>query len=225
MAESTVMDDIRRALGHAASTLPEPLPPFSESITPANAETRLARFVDEARAVRAQVQVVPDKEDLVHRISEICGAHQGEMALSAGGILSEVNLAQALSARGHRTMLTSRSGYQHEEMVTRLANCSVGITVADYAIAETGTIVLSSDEKHALLVSLLPPVHIAVLRAAQIMTGLEEVIESLNQERIGRDDPCHSASFITGPSRTSDVELTLSIGVHGPKELHVIILN
>jgi len=113
----------------------------------------------------------------------------------------------------------------HEEMVARLANCALGITVVDYAIAETGTIVLSSDEKYALLVSLLPPVHIAVLRPSQIMSGLDDVIDALNKERIGRDDPCHSASFITGPSRTSDVELTLSIGVHGPKELHILIVN
>ena len=99
------------------------------------------------------------------------------------------------------------------------------MTAAEYAIAETGTIVLSSDEPNALLVSLLPPVHIALVRSSRIAATLDEVISKIGQERIGRLDPSRSVTLITGPSRTSDVELVLSIGVHGPKEMHAIILD
>ena len=55
--------------------------------------------------------------------------------------------------------------------------------------------------------------------------SLDEVIARVGNERIGRVEPGRSVTLITGPSRTSDVELVLSIGVHGPKELHVIILD
>jgi L-lactate dehydrogenase complex protein LldG len=75
------------------------------------------------------------------------------------------------------------------------------------------------------LVSLLPPVHIAVLRSSQIVASLDEAITNLSSRRTNQADAWRSATFITGPSRTGDVELTLSIGVHGPKELHVIILE
>ena len=81
------------------------------------------------------------------------------------------------------------------------------------------------DEANALLVSLLPPVHIAVVRSSQIAASLDEVISTLSRERIGHANPSRSVTLITGPSRTSDVELVLSIGVHGPKELHVIIVD
>ena len=99
------------------------------------------------------------------------------------------------------------------------------MTAADYAIAETGTVALGSDEEGALLVSLLPVIHVAVLRASQIVCSLGAAIGKLKAERMTRAEPCRSATFITGPSRTSDVELVLSIGVHGPKELHLIILG
>jgi L-lactate dehydrogenase complex protein LldG len=113
---------------------------------------------------------------------------------------------------------------QREELIAKLASCGAGITAIDYAIAETGTIVLSSDEEQSLLVSLLPPVHIAVMRPQQIKMNMAGAVRWLKDERMGRSQPSRAANFITGPSRTGDVELILSIGVHGPKELHLIIL-
>jgi len=95
----------------------------------------------------------------------------------------------------------------------------VGITTAQSAIAETGTVVLdSSDERHRL-VSLVPPVHIVILEAFRIRETLAEVLTGL---RSGKEiSP--TVTFITGPSRTADIELTLAIGVHGPQELYVIV--
>jgi len=95
----------------------------------------------------------------------------------------------------------------------------VGITTAQAAIAETGTLVLdSADERHRL-VSLVPPVHIAIIDAARICETLGEALILLRHERpLGR-----AVTFITGPSRTADIELTLTIGVHGPQELYVIV--
>jgi L-lactate dehydrogenase complex protein LldG len=95
----------------------------------------------------------------------------------------------------------------------------VGITTAQAAIAETGTLVLdSADERHRL-VSLVPPVHIGMVKASRIYGTLGEVLTLL---RSGKEiSP--TVTFVTGPSRTADIELTLAIGVHGPQELYVII--
>ena len=136
-----------------------------------------------------------------------------------------MNLPEQLGAQGFSIFMPDAVSANHEQIAARLANCGVGLTAADYAIAETGTIVLSSDEPNALLVSLLPPVHIALVRSSQIAASLDEVISRIGKERIGRMDASRSVTLITGPSRTSDVELVLSIGVHGPKELHVIIID
>jgi len=222
--QNNVLDDVRRALGRSATLSPKPLERFIEPTIKADVAELITRFTVEATAVRAQVHRVADKLQLVDRITEICAENkEQEIALSGAELLGEIDLAAAFAARGFSTFVPGESA--HEKLVARLANCGVGVTAADYAIAETGTIVLSSDELNALLVSLLPAVHIAVLRSSQILGTLDEVISKLRQQRIGGVDPSRSVTFITGPSRTSDVELVLSIGVHGPKELRVIILD
>jgi L-lactate dehydrogenase complex protein LldG len=105
--------------------------------------------------------------------------------------------------------------------VADLFDCDVGVTSAQAAIAETGTLVLESECERHRLVSLLPPVHIAIVKAADICLSLGEALRFVR-----RDGPVamsRTITFITGPSRTADIELTLAIGVHGPKELYVIV--
>jgi L-lactate dehydrogenase complex protein LldG len=97
----------------------------------------------------------------------------------------------------------------------------LGITSAQAAIAETGTLVLdTADERHRL-VSLVPKVHIAIIDAVRICETLGEALTLLRKER----ELSRNVTFITGPSRTADIELTLTIGVHGPQELYVIVNN
>jgi len=100
-----------------------------------------------------------------------------------------------------------------------LFSFDVGITTAQAAIAETGTLVLDSSRERHRLISLVPPVHIAIIDAANIYSTLGETLALLHKD--GNVSPI--VSFVTGPSRTADIELTLAIGVHGPQELYVIV--
>lgn len=100
-----------------------------------------------------------------------------------------------------------------------LFNFEVGITRAQAAIAETGTLVLDSSCERNRLISVVPPVHIAIVAASRIYATLAEVLAMLQSGK----EVSPAITFITGPSRTADIELTLTIGVHGPKELYVII--
>jgi L-lactate dehydrogenase complex protein LldG len=95
----------------------------------------------------------------------------------------------------------------------------VGISTAQAAIAETGTLVLESAHERHRLVSLVPPVHIAIVDASRICETLAEALTVLH----GAGEISPTVTFVTGPSRTADIELTLAIGVHGPQELYVII--
>ena len=95
----------------------------------------------------------------------------------------------------------------------------VGISTAQAAIAETGTLVLDSTYERHRLVSLVPPVHIAIIGASSICETLSEALALLQKDK----EISPAVTFITGPSRTADIELTLAIGVHGPQELYVII--
>jgi L-lactate dehydrogenase complex protein LldG len=100
-----------------------------------------------------------------------------------------------------------------------LFESDVGITAAQAGIAETGTLVLDSSVERNRLVSLVPPVHIAILDASRIYQTLGETLAALQSN----EEVSPAITFITGPSRTADIELTLAIGVHGPQELYVII--
>jgi L-lactate dehydrogenase complex protein LldG len=95
----------------------------------------------------------------------------------------------------------------------------VGISTVQAAIAETGTLVLDSSRERNRLVSLVPPVHIAIVDASTIFQTLGEALAFIHQD----GTPSPVVTFITGPSRTADIELTLTIGVHGPQELYVIV--
>ena len=94
----------------------------------------------------------------------------------------------------------------------------LGVTSAQWAIAETGTLVLESEKESHRLTSLIPPVHLCVLTASNVRQTMGEILE------LAGKDLSKTMTFITGASRTSDIELTLAIGVHGPGELHVIVI-
>jgi L-lactate dehydrogenase complex protein LldG len=94
-----------------------------------------------------------------------------------------------------------------------------GLTGAVAAVAETGSLLLSGGQGRPLTASLLPEIHIALLREQEIYENLAQV---LNLEDVKVSS---AAVLISGPSRTADIEMTLTIGVHGPGELHVICIQ
>lgn len=98
-----------------------------------------------------------------------------------------------------------------------LATCDLGVTEVDFALAETGTIGLLSSVDKPRSVSLLPRVHLALIQPGVFRPDMTQVFtEAKNHDYL---------VFITGPSRTSDIELTVTLGVHGPKSLSVWVLN
>jgi L-lactate dehydrogenase complex protein LldG len=106
------------------------------------------------------------------------------------------------------------------------SDAPVGITGADAAIAESGTLVLVGGAGRGRLASLLTPIHVAIIRESQIVRGLGDALmrlRSLYGDRLLADRS--HVTFITGPSRTADIELTLTLGVHGPREVHVVIMR
>jgi L-lactate utilization protein LutC len=92
-----------------------------------------------------------------------------------------------------------------------------GVTKAICGLADTGSILIVDGEGESLHASLLPEVHIAVLKKSAILPSLENAMNLVRESK--------AAVFITGPSRTADIEMTLTIGVHGPGELHVFLVD
>ncbi|UCH47534.1 MAG: lactate utilization protein C [Betaproteobacteria bacterium] len=98
----------------------------------------------------------------------------------------------------------------------------VGVTGSFCALAETGTLVLLSGESQAATTSLLPETHIAVISTSRVVVSMEDVWE-LMREEIG--ELPRQVNFVSGPSRTADIEMTLVYGAHGPFRVHVLLLD
>jgi L-lactate dehydrogenase complex protein LldG len=156
-----------------------------------------------------------------------CGLFKENVESVAGHCIITTDVADSLrqiitDLRAQRVAISDApelAGFGVVPCASDLFNFEVGITNAQAGIAETGTLVLDSSCERNRLVSVVPPVHIAILRASRIYATLADVLAMLQSGK----ELSPAITFITGPSRTADIELTLTIGVHGPQELYVII--
>ena len=110
------------------------------------------------------------------------------------------------------------------EMQSRAAtgDDKVGVTGSYCALAETGTLVLLSGESWHATTSLLPETHIAVVSTSRIVIAMEDVWELLRAET---DELPRQVNFVSGPSRTADIEMTLVYGAHGPFRVHIVLVD
>ncbi len=109
----------------------------------------------------------------------------------------------------------------------KIAAAEIGLTGADLAIAETGSLVLVSGHGRPRSTALLPPYHVAIFDREVLVESLEQTGVFFEAWHEGQAEPGRGAAVhvITGPSRTADIELTLTRGVHGPKEVHAIFVD
>ncbi|HTK27661.1 MAG TPA: lactate utilization protein [Pyrinomonadaceae bacterium] len=169
----------------------------------------LAQFKENLEAVAGKYGVVSGEQDAANAVQDIVNELKPRTIAVSDSARVDA-LLNRINTNGRVLKNPSKS---------ELFDCGVGVTEAQYAIAETGTLVLESDRERSRLTSLLPPVHICILDAKHICGTMSEILQ------IVQNDLSRTVTFITGPSRTSDIELTLAIGVHGPRELHVIVIS
>lgn len=105
----------------------------------------------------------------------------------------------------------------------RILVADIGVTGVDLAIAETGTLLVCSQPGQERLASLLPPVHVAIVLESQLVPDLLDAVAWLAER--GFDGLPSNVALITGPSKTGDIELQLTTGVHGPGKWHVIVVH
>ena len=107
-----------------------------------------------------------------------------------------------------------------------IVQSGMGLTGADYAVAETGSVVIIPRRGLSRLVSLVPPIHIALVRPQDLVATLDDVFlfRRLEYYRNGGDGGRY-LNFITGPSRTADIEYKIVTGVHGPGEVHMVLIG
>ncbi len=190
------------------------------------------QFAQEIEAVGGQGHRAADEAGAAAIIAEVAERRGAKKMVTWDlGALGFGSVGEALSGRGFEVINASPPRTQTEDPALRgqlraaLAEADLGITGAHYAIAETGSLLLISGEGRSRLVSLLPRAHVALIRPEHLVPAMRDVGPILALEH--RDGSAAHASclnFITGPSRSADIEFVLARGVHGPGEVHVILI-
>ena len=183
---------------------------------PNGAEISLVNlFADNLRGVGGHAIVARNEDEVVDALSTIIDNLQKTRLRARRIALSDAPMLERLVGR----ISTAVENISSSVSAAELFDYDVGISTAQAAIAETGTLLLESEAERHRVVSLVPPVHIAIVDAANICLTLGEALAA-----VGRgSDLSPTITLITGPSRTADIELTLAIGVHGPQELYVVV--
>lgn len=169
------------------------------------------QFKTNAEAIGAKVYRHQDLDRARTQIGEILAGLKAAKVIAAGSEMINRLELPSLSGKGLRITFGNN-------LVTADA-ADVGISEADFAICETGTLGQDSTDITKRLVSTLPLVHIALVREDKLIKNFADSIALINAK--GKPG---SFTFISGPSRTSDIERVLTIGVHGPEELHIIFV-
>lgn len=140
-------------------------------------------------------------------------------------VLERVGLVDVLAARGiARFDYDLLSQLEPDERRRQILAADIGISSTSVAIAETGTLAVASGPGHERLASLAPPTHVAVVAADQIVPDLFDLFDE-GSLAIRPESMPSNWTLITGPSKTGDLELKLTTGVHGPGEWHVIVVR
>jgi L-lactate dehydrogenase complex protein LldG len=202
------------------------------------------RFAAEVNAVGGQAYVVGDLADAANQLQSLLSEAGAQAAVCwKHELLDRLGLVGLLAAAGvtlyDHTQLAALAPAEQRRL---LLACDVGITSCDCAIAETGTLMMCSRLGQERVASLLPPMHIAIIERKQIVPDLIDAFEglvvqgskfkvqsgsALNLEpgTLNSDGLPSNVTWITGPSKTGDIELQLTTGVHGPGKWRVIVIQ
>jgi len=206
MSRDFILHRIRTALGRGAGQAVADPPPVRIRVPAVAMDVRVASLLERVSALAGEAVESSDPRAYVAK------AIAGKSAIASN--------APYLAACGIVNLPGVRSGItDRDELRALCATCDVGITSADYALADTGSLVMLASPKEAGMISLLPPAHIAVVPRDRILTGLDELFSLLPSPA----EVTSSMVLITGPSRTADIEQILVRGVHGPGNFTVVI--
>jgi L-lactate dehydrogenase complex protein LldG len=179
----------------------------------ASAAEQFALFAKNAADLKADFQLLASREELPTALKKIATDEKWSRIASHDGELSSF----ASTSLGLPILLTDK-GYDVQEM----EKCDAGISECDALIAQTGGVVVTNRSAGGRALSVLPPHHIVIARREQLVADLPAAFAML-QQKYAANYPS-MISFITGPSRTGDIERILVLGAHGPKKLTIFCL-
>jgi len=174
---------------------------------------QLSLFQTNAVELKADLQMLASRDELKAALAELSARENWTQIASHQGELTDF----ASDSLGLPVCRTD-GGYEAGEMEA----CDAGISECDALIAQTGSVLVTNRSAGGRALSVLPPHHVVLARREQLVADLPSAFELLKQ-KYGDNYPS-MISFITGPSRTGDIERILVLGAHGPKRLTIFLI-
>ncbi|HVZ56511.1 MAG TPA: lactate utilization protein [Chitinophagaceae bacterium] len=205
-AKENILKRIRKALSHS-TPIPFPQSEGSQSVyRPAGQELEL-EFAEQFTRLQGKF---------------VFCLNPGELAAQLRDLVTAQKWNKIYCREESLVNLLKKGGFDHFSQ-TELRDCDASITGCEALVARTGSIVLSSAQPSGRTVSVYAPVHICIAYTSQLVYDLKDALQGL-RERYGGRLPS-LMTFATGPSRTADIEKTLVVGVHGPKQVFLFLVD
>ncbi len=220
---------IRNALasGPSSAAPPSAAPPTAASSTPTRDEL-LAQLERSAGLQGWHFVRAANEAEAAARIVETAKGHgAGTVVRTAHDVLERMGLDAALTGAGMESVLLAEGagGLDGEQRQATAAAAAVGVTGVDAVIAETASVALVPRKGMSRPASLLPPVHVAVATADQVVGTLDDVLAMRLAELAAAEETTWYMNLVSGPSRTADIEQTLVVGVHGPGVVYLVVIE
>jgi L-lactate dehydrogenase complex protein LldG len=219
MRESSnkVLDRVRQSLGRTKPLEIVPIPPaIDESIVRlAHRGANLVElFARRAEQNKMRVMLAGPDEMLAKLIEFLKAQNCRRIMLPVSDFLCKLRIADELKASGFDVRVWT------EMTLDEAYDFDCGITDVYTAVAETGSLVIRAAVEHGRAISLVPPIHVAILEPKNLLPDLMDLFNKLSREGTGS-----STIIITGPSKTADIEMNLVVGVHGPGLVQLFLLQ
>lgn len=205
-AKENILKKIRQAL---SSPVPVPFPQSegNSSVFQPPVDDMAVQFAQEFTKLLGRFSYCANEKEMTGQLNELIAAAQWKKI-----VCREEKLKTLLQQHNFN------SSFDDD-----LANCDISITSCELLISRTGTIVLSSATASGRTTSVYAPIHICIAKTSQLVYDIKDGLQLLREKYNGKLPSF--ITFATGPSRTADIEKTLVVGVHGPKEVFVFLVE
>ena len=200
--------------------------------TPAERKKLLATLIEAAGPINLKVISCEDVNSVTAAIVDLVRdkdpewGHKKSVVAWQHPLIENLNLPAALSQQDVDVFFTDLKETQGENLRRQVIDSYIGITAADFCLADTATLVMRTRAGQARSVSLVPAIHIAVIELNQIIADLKELYALLKWDpKAKKEGLTNCMTFISGPSKTADIEATMVHGAHGPREVHVFVIS
>lgn len=205
-SKENILKKIRKALSHS-TPLPFPQSEGNQPVFPPLQQEPEVEFAEQFNQLQGKFIYCINQQELAFQLSSLVKKQDWNKVFCV-----------------EEKLIAPVAGQLSDRLVsTGLADCDVSITGCEFLVARTGTIVLSSAQQSGRSASVYAPVHICIAYTNQLVYDLRDALQA-SKEKYGEKLPS-LISFATGPSRTADIEKTLVVGVHGPKEVYLFLVE